>query len=389
MKIAYLSNSFITSRAANSIQVMKMCQAFARNGHDVTLFAWHPKGEARVLCADVFAFYGVQNCFKLKRMPSLSFKGYGWASALLRGLIIKTGKFDIAYGRNLLDCYVAALLGKRVIYELHTPPNQGLFKSLVKSENLIQLVVISNALKQKICADYSLDPAKVMVAHDGADLLSLPLENSFRDQSLRLRAGYIGHMYPGKGVELIVKLARQCPWADFYLVGGEENDINYWKSLSKGVNNLFFEGFLPPGEGALEQKRALFDVLLAPYQRKVAVAGGKGDISRWMSPLKIFEYMASGRPIVSSDLPVLREVLEDGRNALLCPPDDIETWVQSLERLRDDPELSRRLARAALNDLRENYTWNRRAETVLKGVQYSHSPGISTTKTTKGHEKKT
>ncbi len=84
-----------------------------------------------------------------------------------------------------------------------------------------------------------------------------------------------------------------------------------------------------------------------------------------MSPLKMFEYMAAGKPIISSDLPVLREVLEDGRNAILVPADDLAAWESAIHRLSGDPDLGLRLGEAARRDLHERYTWDARAGRVL------------------------
>ena len=87
-----------------------------------------------------------------------------------------------------------------------------------------------------------------------------------------------------------------------------------------------------------------------------------------MSPLKMFEYMASGRPIIASDLPVLREVLEHERNAILVAPDDINGWVRSIQYLADDEKVRERLAHQASIDLKQSYTWEKRAQKVLAGV---------------------
>jgi glycosyltransferase involved in cell wall biosynthesis len=103
-----------------------------------------------------------------------------------------------------------------------------------------------------------------------------------------------------------------------------------------------------------------------PYQRRVSVSGG-GDTSAWMSPMKMFEYMACRRPIVSSDLPVLREVLAHERNALLAEPGSVDAWVAAVERLRGDPELSRALAARAREDVTA-YSWRARARRVTDGV---------------------
>jgi glycosyltransferase involved in cell wall biosynthesis len=77
--------------------------------------------------------------------------------------------------------------------------------------------------------------------------------------------------------------------------------------------------------------------------------------------LKLFEYMASGRAIVASDLPSIREVLHDGVDALLVPPGDPTALAAAIQRILDDRDLARRLAAAALKAVPQ-YGWDRRAE---------------------------
>src|SRR5690606_20775807 len=103
--------------------------------------------------------------------------------------------------------------------------------------------------------------------------------------------------------------------------------------------------------------------LLAPYQAHVQTAGG-GDTAAWMSPIKLFEYMAAGKPILCSDLPVLREIIEDGRNGLLLPVDDVKAWAAALRGLLNAPAERRRLGTAAHIDLLARHTWLERARRI-------------------------
>ena len=103
-----------------------------------------------------------------------------------------------------------------------------------------------------------------------------------------------------------------------------------------------------------------------PYQRKVAIVGGGGDASAYMSPMKMFEYMATGRLIISSDLPVLREIL-NGTNAVLCDPEDLDAWQRGIERAMKDRAWRERLGQQARRDV-EQYTWRRRVRRVLDGL---------------------
>jgi glycosyltransferase involved in cell wall biosynthesis len=87
---------------------------------------------------------------------------------------------------------------------------------------------------------------------------------------------------------------------------------------------------------------------------------------RHTSPLKAFEAMAAGRPIVASDLPSSREVLRHGENALLVPPGDAAALAAALRRLADDPALAARLARGAFEEA-PRYSWDARARS-LRGL---------------------
>jgi glycosyltransferase involved in cell wall biosynthesis len=82
----------------------------------------------------------------------------------------------------------------------------------------------------------------------------------------------------------------------------------------------------------------------------------------------MFEYMASGVPMVASDLPVLQEVLVDGDNALIAPAGDAAAWQAAIERLLGDAALRTRLAARAQDDLRREHTWAARAERVMTGL---------------------
>lgn len=179
-----------------------------------------------------------------------------------------------------------------------------------------------------------------------------------------LNVGYIGHLYEGRGIDLLVEMARRCAWLHMHIVGGEPHDVEHWKSATRGLANVSLYGYVEPTETA--RYRGMCDVLAAPYQAVVKVAGNRVDTSSWMSPLKIFEYMASRKAIVCSNLPVLREVLKDGENALLRDADDVDGWCEAMERLRDDVHLRRRLADNAYRDYKENYTWGQRAARLLE-----------------------
>jgi glycosyltransferase involved in cell wall biosynthesis len=243
-----------------------------------------------------------------------------------------------------------------------------LCRRLTRTPRLRRLIVISEALRRYYLEKYPPLSERIVVAHDGADPCdtAMPGPVTDADADAPLRVGYLGQLYKGKGIELIIALAGQCPWAEFHIVGGYPEDIEYWQSLMTHTGNIRFHGHLP--HGRTTQVLAGFDVALAPYQRRVEVHGGGGDIARWMSPLKIFEYMAAARPIICSDLPVLQEILQDGKTACLCDPDDITQWRQTLLSMKNDPLRRQQLGEAARQAFLENYTWQARVRNILAGI---------------------
>lgn len=365
MRLVYPSESVLPSRTANGIHVMNMCAAMARLGREVVLLAPDiPSEEA----GDPFEFYGVEPRFEIRKLPWVSFKGRALVYAALAAREARRARPDLVYGRSLPACFFAALAGLPTVFESHALTSQTrgwMFRRLIRLRAFRRLVVISDALRRDFEALFPVLKGRVLVAHDAANDPPPAMPMRFETAPV-LRAGYLGHLYPGRGAEVILEMARACPWAEFRLAGGLDEDARRWRELAGDLPNLFIHGFVPPSQ--TEALRQACDVLLAPYQRKVGVHGG-GDTVRWMSPLKIFEYMASGKAVLCSDLPVLREVMRHGENALLCAPEDFEGWIAALTRLRDDPGLRERLGRAARAGFLENHTWTKRAERVLENAQ--------------------
>jgi glycosyltransferase involved in cell wall biosynthesis len=141
------------------------------------------------------------------------------------------------------------------------------------------------------------------------------------------------------------------------IVGGHEQEPDLARVQAFALqldcgSRITFTGLLPPADVAARLREA--DVLVLPNPAS-AVS------NRFTSPLKLFEYMGAGRPIVASDLPSLREVLTHERNALLVPAGNPPAVTAAIRRLKDDRELGARLAAQAAEDVRA-YTWERRAE---------------------------
>jgi len=365
MNILYISNSILPSRNANSVHVMKMCQAFAKNGHTVTLLGINHK---EYVVNNIFDYYGVDKCFEVKlcRLPDFKKKLLLYLFFVFKQL--KRNEGSLVYGRFVSGCTFAAISGFPVYLESHGPLwNTGLitrisFNILRKSNKFKRLILISNALKN-IYIKKAIIPKsiKFVVAHDGADeLIDRKNFAKLNGRKNVLKIGYVGHLYKGRGIEIIIQCAERLPEFDFHIVGGNESDIKFWKEKIKG-HNIFMYGFQAPNE--VEAYRNSFDVYLAPYQKVVTIAGN-GNTVDYMSPLKIFEYMSHRKPIICSDLPVLREILNE-KNSILVPCDDVDSWINAIKEINNGNK-NNLLADNSYDDFINNYTWQKRAELVLK-----------------------
>lgn len=373
LKIVYLSRSMLPSKTANSVHVMKMCQALAINGHDVTLVAC---GFPKYSKEYIFDYYGVSNNFEINMLKGRGDKVTGLLLFLVNFFFhLKKNKLpDLFYGRDLFTLTIAKSMFKVPFYfEAHKPPTTFihllLIRSLIKNKNLLKMVVITNSLKEEYLKKFpALLDQKILVSPDGADIPDkTDRHKAIKDKGGKSVIGYVGHLYPGRGVEIIHALARKLPQYDFHIVGGTKKDIASWQNICHGLDNIHFKGFVPHKE--LYRYYRDIDIVLAPYQYRVSISGSAGDTSKWMSPLKIFEYMAFAKPIIASNLPVLKEVLIDGFNALMCTPDCIDEWVNAIKLLDRDKNLCAKIANNAFLCLKDNYTWEKRAARILETPQ--------------------
>jgi len=370
MKIACFASSFLPSLAANSIQVMRMCEAFAENGHQVELFA--RRGLPALSNDQLLADYGIKKEFgiNLVEAPSRWFVGgmlYGWRAA--RSLKRLYFKPDLLYGRNIYALLFSALTGIDFCYEAHAAPynpgRKAIERLLLALPGCRRLVVINNALRDwyllnfpELARNHRPD---IVVAPDGA---SSPNRSAppAPTASAKTVIGYAGGLYPGKGIERIAAVAAAMPEFSFMIAGGTSDEVANWQK--RCGTNVAFNGYLQPA--AVENFLSGCDILLAPYQNRVTTTPqGAGDIAPWMSPLKIFEYMASNRPIIASRLPAIEEILCDNHNALLVAPEDTGAWCAAICRLAASKILRQTLADQASADLTSSYTWKTRAQKVV------------------------
>jgi glycosyltransferase involved in cell wall biosynthesis len=352
---------------------MKMCQAFSDNGHEVVLLAPDMKSEYEKNVNDIYKFYGVKKNFEIIKLWHPDLKG--GAFFYLLGIffyLFFNKKFDLVYGRFLQGCYIATLLKNKVIFESHAPIFEDkkhkliVYKKLIRNKYFKKMIVISKALKNMYLKKGYLNNTKIQVAHDGADeVKNFNSKIQLLGCKNNLKVGYVGHLYKGKGMEVVASLAKKVDDdTEIHIIGGLEKDIKLWRE--KIINkNIYFYGFVPPKE--VGDYINAMDVCLLPNQKIVLPYGAEPlnknfNISTFTSPLKLFEYMSHKKAIIASDLPVIREILNE-KNSILVKCDDIKSWINSIQKLKNFKNRDT-IAKQALIEF-YNYTWKNRAMRVL------------------------
>lgn len=367
-KLVYSSTAIVPSTQANSVQVMKMCNALCRYNFNVTLLAGTFPGKKNI---DVFDYYGIENKFSIIRKITGSHPGSSFLLSLLYYPMLKrlaaSSQDILFYGRDVLALYILAQAGRKVIYETHETVKKGprswAEKNLIKSQNLSKIVFISKELRKTYNEKYGvlLADKKMIVAADAADVPP-NFSDSFRlNGDFDFNACYIGGLYKGRGIELILKIASGMPEVGFHLFGGTNKQV--CQVRKKSSSNVYFYGHINPAQTYKVRNAA--DVLLMPYQKEVMVAQNASDTSRWMSPIKLFEYMSSKKPIISSDNRVLQEVLQHKRNCLLCESNSVKQWIQAINSIKEDRVLYKNIGQTAYDDFIDNYTWDKRIKRIL------------------------
>jgi glycosyltransferase involved in cell wall biosynthesis len=380
-RLTLIAPTSLPSRRANTIQVMKMADAIAGLGHEIVVLvprtgAIH-QSPVPSSWNDLARHYGLAHEFPIQWLsahPRLRSYDFGW-QAVRRA---KKWGADLIYSRHPQAAAFASLTGTPTILEIHDLPRGAagtrLFRAFLNGRGARKLVAITHALLDDLKIENRIARIETIVLPDGVDLNryeNLPTPAEARAalpvpglQSPVFTAGYTGHLYAGRGAGIILQLARRLPHIQFLLAGGDPADITRLRTQIANyqlpITNLHLTGFIPNAD--LPRYQAACDALLMPYQESVAASSG-GDIARYLSPMKVFEYLACGRVILSSDLPVLREVLHE-RNAILLPPADVDAWENALEDARLNAEKYADIAQAA-KKVAEQYSWEARARKVL------------------------
>lgn len=355
---------------AHGIQVMKMAEALAKQGIEVELLIPRRLFE---IGDNPFQFHQVSKIFQIRKIFNLDTLQlpFGKIGALITTITFLLAvkfyllfkKYDIVYTRESL----AGLFFRNFILEIHhLPERKGwLYKFILKKANFI--VVITNFLKKGL-TDIGISEKKILVLPDSVDLKEFDKDISKEEarKKLDLPMGkkivvYTGsfYIYDWKGVDVLLEAAKRL--SDEYLfvcVGAHnEGEIDQIKKRY-AISNVLIKPFIPHQLVFWYLKAA--DALVLPNK------SGNKISELHTSPLKLFEYMASKRPIISSDLPSLREILTDNE-ALFFEAGNPSDLAKAIEKIAVNSGLASQLSYNAYKKVQE-YTWDKRAEDIIHYV---------------------
>ncbi|NOZ20036.1 MAG: glycosyltransferase family 4 protein [Planctomycetes bacterium] len=392
MEIIYPANIRFPMERANSIQVVNTCHALARLGVKTHLLVRRMDGRSDAAC---LAYYGLEphpNLI-LHRLPVLNLHGCEWMwnrsfQFLAVWYILLLGMRRAVAAIFLRETGLARLLIKlrpllraEILFEMHTlehlvkrsyqelmsdagPLHNREEEAIRAKERFIcrnadGIVCISESLRRMVEQELGA-PRRCAVIHDAAR--GTADANVGGDRS---GVVYVGQLYPWKGVDVLIRAMKDVD-GKLTVVGGlpyEGDRIRLERLAGElGVGGkVTFAGFVPPSEVAGYLTRARVAVLPLP----------DNVMSRhFTSPLKLFEYMSHGAPIVASDLPTIREVLADGQNAILVRPEAPDALAEGINRLLRNGPLAERLARAAQREAAK-YTWEARARKIVEFLSWT------------------
>ena len=337
MKISYISNSSCPSELPSSLQIVKTCEYLSKHGNKVHLII----PNSAVVKLSVEEFYDIKFKFDIIRL--LRFKkfpiGINYYLYSFQSFLKAKKISEIIITRNYFVIFLCSLFKKKCVIELHGDISNesrivklifSIFK-ILNSKSISKIICISKSIKMKYIKDfYTKDSKKIIVLPSGSSL-KLSYKNSLNIK--RLKLGYFGTINPSRGINIILKLAQNDRKNDYYIFGGSKNQIIELKKKYR-LRNLY----LSPHQSIKRIKNRMIemDILLMPYSNKVTVSGNVSDTTSYMSPLKLFDYMSTGRLILSSKLEVLKEVVDDKHCIFIKNYLNPLSWLLEINKIRNN-----------------------------------------------------
>lgn len=371
MKIIYIANVRMPTERAHGGQIMKMCEAWGKE-HQVILY--YPF-RINYIKKDPFDFYGIKKNFKLKKIFSLDllpwekffsksvfyFQNISFAFFSFLNLFFK--KADIFFARDFWSAFFLSLAGKKVIYEIHDSPNRHFITKLAFRK--IDKFVTTNKYKaEELMNKFGVQQKNILALPNGVDIEDFDILESKEECRKKLELPvnkqivlYTGHLFSWKGADVLLEASKNLSKDILTIfVGGTPQDLIRFRAKAGLSDKVLILGHKEHKEIPYYLKAS--DVLVLPNTAKERIS------LKETSPLKLFEYMASKRPIIASKIPSIEEVVSENEVVFFEPDNPEELKDKILEVLENYSDFEYIAERAFLKV--QNYTWENRANSILK-----------------------
>ena len=358
-KIFYVAELNLPNKSAYSIHVMKMCDAFAKLNYNVKLFTINSK-KTKNLTKLYKTHYGFKVISIFKKPTVLNF-----LTRFVFSIKILWKNLDdesLILSRSITFALLASCLNKNVILELHhqiTGFSKILFFILKNLQLLNHLKFIF--LNKKLNLLYKIKKKKYLILDDAVNLDDYKINRKLHLKKLKKTCVYIGSFFQGKGIEQIFRLAKSNKDINFHLYGEKK----YLKNKKKYKNIKVFDyiNYSKVANTLIKYKTALM-----PYQN---IVKGRSSINlaEYMSPLKMFDYLAAKKIIIASNLSVYKHILKNNYNCMLVKTDDDVSWSAAIHSSFLNNNLNQNLQNNAFKTAKE-YTWDNRASKIINFIKF-------------------
>ncbi len=383
LKILYLSDARIPSEMANSVSIVNLCNAYSKNGIEVDLIKPWRYSNRNIKINDIFNKYNLENNFNIidipypdtsifeKILPEVILRPINYATKRLWQnyavkYVMNNFSPDIIHMRNNMPYALNSLINENVhiVLEFYDEPSNfyiDTYKRAIQSSKKIILTAITSNLACKISQLFDIDQERIFISPSAANI------SKFNDHKLEFKVNkknilYVGSLQQNRGIENFIISSQNIADHNFIIVGGDQKESEELKKkfvINKNSNLTFV-----PHQSQLNLLNyyKIANILILP------MSGNQQHTKLYASPNKLFEYMGSGKPIIASNLPSIREILTDNETALLFNADDPIDLTEKINQLINDDLLAKKLSFNS-KKLSELFSWEAKASNLIKLIK--------------------
>ena len=351
--VTYISELCLPSNSGYAQHVLKICDTFSKK-FNTNLFVISNNQSFQKYKKE----YSLKNDFKINSYTKNGKNNFIKRIFFSLYVLKHINKNSIIISRSLISSLILSLFRVRNILELHHPP-KGLssyifnFLRALKLDKNLEYIFLHKNIKKY------LKIKKGIVLDDACDLRDFKLKKL----KVKYEYSYVGSLFKGKGLEKIIKLASYFPKKNFHVFGDIKTiDRNFDKFQINNLKNLYMHNF--KSYKYIPSILMSSKYLLLPYSNKVSVNSKNLEVSNFMSPLKMFDYLASGKVVIASNLKVYSHVLKNNFNCLMPKRNDIESWIDLINQISNKKINFSFLRENALNTA-SKYTWDKRTKRIV------------------------